>query len=36
MAQSHLYWQTSSKVVWLAIAPALAEQGSRELMLAIK
>ena len=36
MGQSHFYWQTSSKVVWLAISPALAEQGLRELMLALK
>ena len=36
MGQSHFYWQTSSKVVWLAISPALADQGLRELMLALK
>jgi len=36
MGQSHFYWQTSDKVVWLAISPALAEQGLRELMLALK
>jgi len=36
MDQSHFYWQTSSKVVWLAISPALAEQGLRELTLALK
>ena len=36
MGQSHFYWQTSSKVVWLAISPALAEQGLRELTLALK
>ena len=36
MGQSHFYWQTSDKVTWLAISPALAEQGLRELMLALK
>jgi len=36
MDQSHFYWQTSSKVVWLAISPALAEQGLRDLTLALK
>ena len=36
MGQSHFYWQTSNKVVWLAISPALADQGLRELMLALK
>ncbi len=36
MGQSHFYWQTSDKVVWLAISPALTEQGLRELMLALK
>ena len=36
MGQSHSYWQTSGKVVWLAISPALAEQGLRELTLALK
>ena len=36
MGQSHFYWQMSDKVVWLAISPALAEQGLRELMLALK
>ena len=36
MGQSHFYWQTSDKVTWLAISPALAEQGLRELTLALK
>jgi hypothetical protein len=36
MGQSHFYWQTSNKVVWLAISPDLADQGLRELMLALK
>ena len=36
MGQSHFYWQTSNRVIWLAISPALAEQGLRELMLALK
>lgn len=36
MGQSHFYWQTSDRVVWLAISPAPAEQGLRELMLALK
>jgi len=36
IGQSHFYWQTSNKVVWLAISPALAEQGLRELMLVLK
>ena len=36
MGQSHFYWQTSDQVTWLTIAPALAEQGLRELLLATK
>jgi len=36
MGQSHFYWQMGDKVTWLAISPALAEQGLRELMLALK
>ncbi len=36
MGQSHFYWQTSDRVTWLAISPALAEQGLRELTLALK
>ncbi len=36
MGQSHFYWQMSDSVVWLAISPALAEPGLRELMLALK
>ncbi len=36
MGQSHFYWQTSDKVVWLAISPTPAEQGLREMMLALK
>lgn len=36
MGQSHFYWQVGDKVTWLAISPALAEQGLRELMLALK
>ena len=36
MGQSHFYWQKGDKVTWLAISPALAEQGLRELSLALK
>jgi hypothetical protein len=37
MGQSHFYWQmNNSKVVWLTISPDLAEQGLRELILALK
>ena len=36
MGQSHFYWQTNDKVVWLAISPDLAERGLRELMLALR
>ncbi len=36
MGQSHFYWQASDKVTWLAISPALADQGLRELTLALK
>ncbi len=36
MGQSHFYWQSSDKVVWLAISPAQAEQGLSELTLALK
>jgi hypothetical protein len=36
MGQSHFYWQVGDKVTWLAISPDLAEQGLRELILALK
>jgi len=34
--QSHFYWQAGDKVTWLAISPALADQGLRELMLTLR
>ena len=36
MGQAHFYWQAGDKVVWLAAAPADAEQDVAELVQAVE
>ncbi len=35
MGQSHFYWQSGTRVIWLAIPPAQADLGLRELVSAL-